>query len=235
MQLATQMPNVRAIFGEVITRLLDGDMKDRRNDHGRTYIEQLARDIFLDPKKAELTARARLPEIKRSLDEATVLNRPKDAIMCQLSRCTTLDATFFTNFPARLRPLGPWRPAGGGLYLPYLPLNRWGHPLGKGPDWRGDLEEYLDSNEAIFEAWHFAPDDGTPREPLYDAPIRSSDRRKEAAFLATYASRLRRVLAEAKPSDGGLVCITIRSPVRALKPVRGALATAASAAADDWD
>jgi hypothetical protein len=51
-----------AIFGETTHRLVDGDFKNLTGSHGRTYIGQLARDIFLDPKAAEkLTATARLP------------------------------------------------------------------------------------------------------------------------------------------------------------------------------
>jgi hypothetical protein len=63
--IATPRLDVRAIFGQVIASLLDGDEKDRTNEAGRTYVEQLAFQIFLDPEAAaKLTTAAQLPEIK---------------------------------------------------------------------------------------------------------------------------------------------------------------------------
>jgi hypothetical protein len=50
--LMNPMPDMRAIYEQVIERLLNGDLKDERNSRGWTYIEQLARDMFLHPKKA---------------------------------------------------------------------------------------------------------------------------------------------------------------------------------------
>src|SRR3954462_2634562 len=90
--IAISRLDVRAIFGEVITRCLDGDMKDTKNTKGRTYIEQFAYDMFLDPDKAtKLTARARLPEImpeiKASIERANAVNMSKRALLDLAARC----------------------------------------------------------------------------------------------------------------------------------------------------
>jgi hypothetical protein len=202
-----------AMLGEAITRLTDGDLKTRTGSHGLNCLEKLARDMFLNPAAAaKLSATARMPQIKIAVERAREINRPKDAIMAQLAKCKTLfaDDAFFRNFPARLHPLFDWQPAREPIHPcegMYLPLNRWGHPLGEGRDWDGDLKEYCDTDDAITNAWHFRWDDDTPDEAIYDIgyshglPLMDHYRDDHApAFLATYASRLRRVLAEVHPT-----------------------------------
>jgi hypothetical protein len=96
------MPTVRAIYEEVIERLLNGDMKDTKNSRGWTYVEELARQMLLDPEKAaELTAKASargcLPGIKASVERAVALNGPKLALLatplrskwCSFATCRT--------------------------------------------------------------------------------------------------------------------------------------------------
>jgi hypothetical protein len=79
--------DVRAIYEQVIERLLNGDMKGRKNSRGWTYVEQLAHDMFLHPKMAaKLTAMARLPAVKASVERALALNAPKQAIMDRAER-----------------------------------------------------------------------------------------------------------------------------------------------------
>jgi hypothetical protein len=208
---------IHAIYGETISRLVDGDFKTKSNSHGRTSTEQLARDIFLNPRAADkLIATARMPQIKTALERARELNRPKDAIMVQLAKCKTLfaDDAFFRNFPARLHPLFDWQPSREPIHPcegMYLPLNRWGHPLGEGPDWDGDLKEYRDTDDAIVNAWHFRSDDDTPDEAIYDIgygrALALMDHYVDdhaPAFLAAYARRLRRLLAEVHPTAGAM-------------------------------
>jgi hypothetical protein len=52
-------PDVRAIYEEVIDRLLNGDMKDKQNDNGWTFVEELARQMLLDPKRPPRQPRRR--------------------------------------------------------------------------------------------------------------------------------------------------------------------------------
>jgi hypothetical protein len=80
--MTAKLTAVRAIYEKVIERLLNGDMKDKKNERGWTYIEQLAKDLFERPEEAaKLTAMARLPAIKASIERANALNAPKQAIM----------------------------------------------------------------------------------------------------------------------------------------------------------
>jgi hypothetical protein len=65
LEVVKPVPAARAIFEEVITRLLDGDFKDGTNEAGRTYLQELARQLFLSPDlAAELRDTARLPAIR---------------------------------------------------------------------------------------------------------------------------------------------------------------------------
>jgi hypothetical protein len=207
----------------VITRLLDGEYKDRTGSHGRTYVEQLAYEMLLDPKAAAKAiaiadARARgLPQLKAAVDRAKALNAPKQALLDRLAGCKTLfaDETFFRHFPARLHPLFPWQPARAPIHPlegVYLPLNRWGAPLGEGRDWDGEFADY------VAQAWHFNlfPEGGEfdhERHALIDEGVYDIGCSHHLghyldghapAFLASYAGRLRRLLAEAKPSVGAL-------------------------------
>jgi hypothetical protein len=194
-------PNVRAIYGEAIARLLDGNMKDEKNPNGWTYIEQLARDMFLNPKMAaELAATARLPAIRASIERANALNAPKQAIIDRAERCKKLGGyyregvkgpVFYLDLPYQLHQLDPdWH----GEHV-YLPTNRNHHPIGEDRDWCGSYDSYAS------RAWHFRRDPheieggwGDGRLYFYtSADVRQSDR----AFLASYRDRLRRVLAEA--------------------------------------
>jgi hypothetical protein len=84
--LATPKPPVRAIYEEAITRLLDGDMKDEKNTNGWTYVEELARQMLLDPKTAtklivKASTRGCLPGVKASVKRAVALNGPKLALL----------------------------------------------------------------------------------------------------------------------------------------------------------
>jgi hypothetical protein len=77
---------MRAIYEQVIERLLNGDMKDRKNCRGWNYVEELARQMILDPKKAaeliaKASARGCLPGIKASVERAVALNAPKLALL----------------------------------------------------------------------------------------------------------------------------------------------------------
>jgi hypothetical protein len=151
--LATTMPNMRAIFGDVIARLLDGDMKDKKNPNGWNYVEELARQMLLDPKKAaELIAKASardcLPGIKASVERAAALNAPKLALLATAERCKTRGSIYESAAALNFRRDLPHR-----LYRlhhstdedprydehVYMPLNRDGAPLGE-------------------EAWHFRRD-----------------------------------------------------------------------------
>jgi hypothetical protein len=144
-----------AAFGVVLDRLLDGDLKNHTGSHGRNYVEKLAYEMLLDPAlAAKLTATARMPQIKTAIERATALNRPKQALLDLAERCKTLfaDETFFRHFPSRLHPLFPWQPARAPIHPlegVYLPLNRWGRPLGEGRDWDGEFADY------VAQAWHF--------------------------------------------------------------------------------
>jgi hypothetical protein len=141
--LAHTMPNMRAIFGDVISRLLDGDMKDTKNSNGRTYIEQLARDMFRDPKKAaELTATARSSAVIASIERPNALNARKQAIVDRAENITHGER-FWTDLPYCLHRLedGSW-----------LPLNRSYKPLG------GDPCGYYDYEACTGQAWRFRAD-----------------------------------------------------------------------------
>jgi hypothetical protein len=188
------MPNMRAIFGDVIGRLLDGDMKDKKNSNGRTYIEQLARDIFRVPKKAaELTATARLPAVRATIERANALNARKQAIV-ERAEHIKHDERFWTDLPYCLHRLedGSW-----------LPLNRSYKPLG------GDPLGYYDYEACTGQAWGFR---GDPHEI---EGVWQPDMSEEWLYIpydlcrlrgehAAYVRRLRRVLAEAMPGVRGL-------------------------------
>jgi hypothetical protein len=195
LELVKPMPPVRAIYGEVITRLLDGDEKDRTNGNGRTFVEELARQMLLNPKKsAELTARASapgcLPAVKSAVERAAALNAPKLALLDHVKRIER----YWTDAPYCMHRLedGSW-----------LPLNRSYKPLG------GDPGAYYDYEACTGQAWSFRADpheiEGVwqpdrSEEWLYIAYDLSRVRGEHAAYLR----RLRRVLAEAVPGVGGL-------------------------------
>jgi hypothetical protein len=110
--------DVRAIYETVIDRLLNGDMKDKRNSEGWTYIEQLAKQLLEDPAAAaELTASARLPAIKASIERAAALNAPKLALLeFARHRKPSKEGLDRTSCPARA--FGWTRPIASG--------DRWG-------------------------------------------------------------------------------------------------------------
>jgi hypothetical protein len=194
LEVVKPTPDGRAIFGEAIERLLNGDMADKANDNGRTYIEQLARDMFRDPKKAaELTATARSPAARGSIERANALNARKQAIVDRAEHIKH-DKRFLSDLPYCLHRLedGSW-----------LPLNRSYKPLG------GDPCGYYDYQACTGQAWRFRADpheiDGVwqpdmGEEWLYIAYDLCRGRGEHAA----YVRRLRRVLAEAVPGVGGL-------------------------------
>jgi hypothetical protein len=210
--------DLRPIFGAALDRLLTGDLAGYRGPDGTgdRFVDKLAHGMLLDPvaaAKATTAADARargLPQLKAAVERATTLNRPKQALLDRLAQCRTLfqDETFFRHFPRRLHPLFPWQPSREPrhpLEGVYLPLNRWGSPLGEGPEWDGDFGDY------VTQAWHFRWDDDTPDEALYTlgcgGGLSLMDHYTDdyaPAFLATYGKRLRRVIAEAKPGLGGL-------------------------------
>jgi hypothetical protein len=210
--LATPIPDARAIFEDAIARLLTGDMKDTKNDNGLTYLQQLAHDMFADPKMAaKLTASARLPGVKASLERAAALNAPKLALLELAGRCKKLGRYtrrdgrpaphFYLDLPYCLRQLDQSH----GEHV-YLPVNRHYKPLGQEQHAHGAYEDHAG------QAWHFRRD---PHE--IEGAWSKTDRsyfyvgedvgryRTERAFLEAYRDdRLRRVLAEAVPGVGGL-------------------------------
>jgi hypothetical protein len=211
----------RIIFGEVIDRLLDGNMKARRNDNGWNYVEELARQMLLNPKKSgELLSKAStpgcLPGIKASVERAAALNAPKQAIMDLAARCKERggfarrdykpgQVAFHFDLPYVLMPFDT--KYGPHTYMPcnrdYALLGELGKMTG-GPFWR-----YEDHPE---RAWHFRRDpreiEGAWLDPpnvlyLYgaaDTVVYKSAR----AFMERCRDRLRRALAEAVPGVGGL-------------------------------
>jgi hypothetical protein len=195
LELVKPMPRVRAIYGEVITRLLDGELKDEKNASGWTYAEQLARDMFLHPKSAaELTAKASakgcLPAVKAAVERAAALNAPKLALLDHVKRIER----FWTDAPYCIHRLegGSW-----------LPLNRSYKPLG------GDPGRYYDYEACAGQAWSFRADPhgiedvwqpDMSEEWLYITYDLSRVRGEHAAYLR----RLRRILADAVPGVGGL-------------------------------
>ncbi len=206
----------RAIFNTVIDRLLNGDMKDKRNAGGWTYVEQLAHDMFADPKMAaKLTATAGLPGVKASLKRAAALNAPKLALLATAEQCKTRGATFRLDLPHRLLRLhhSTDEDPRYGEHV-YLPLNRSGVPLGEEAGWRGCYDR------CDASAWHFRRDPneigvlidddseiegGWPpggRNYLYITDDLHG--MADSVFLSVYRDRLRRVLAEAVPGVGGL-------------------------------
>jgi hypothetical protein len=220
---------MRAMYGEVITRLLDGDMKDKANENGWTFVEELARQMLLDPKAAaELTAKASargcLPAVKAAVERAAALNAPKLALLAIAERCKTWggslrsdkgEPVFFRDLPHRLyRPYwteeNPGNPRRDEHV--YMPLNRHGAPFGEEGGRRGDH----DYNPA--QAWHFRrdpaelgiliKDDRSAAEWPYKRNCLYTTKDlcgvADSAFLPVYRERLRRVLAEAVPGVGGL-------------------------------
>jgi hypothetical protein len=213
------------IYEDAIERLLDGDMKDTKNSHGWTYIEQLAKDLFERPEEAaKLTAMARLPGVKASIERAAALNAPKLAILATAERCKTWggslrpakgEPVFFRDLPHRLyRPYWSEENPGNPRHdeRVFMPLNRDGAPFGEEGGRRGDFGY----NPA--QAWHFRRDPAElgilfkndlcsaewpyKRNSLY--VIKDLKGVADSAFLAVYRKRLRRLLAEAVPGVGGL-------------------------------
>jgi hypothetical protein len=212
--------DVRAIFGDVISRLLDGDLKDKPNDNGWTFVEELARQMLFNPRKAaELIAKARLPGVKASIERASALNAPKLALLATAERCKAWGGSlrpakgkpvFFRDLPHRLyRPYWTEENPGNPRHDEhvYLPLSHEGVPLGG---------ERGDDNPA--RAWHFK------RDPAEIGVLIKDDRCDaewpykrnclyvtkdlygvaDNVFLAVYRKRLRRLIAEAVPGVGGL-------------------------------
>jgi hypothetical protein len=234
--------SVRVIYGAALDRLLDGDLKNHTGSHGRNYVEKLASQMLLDPKRAaELTAgadaRARgLPQLKAAVDRANALNASKQALLDKLARCKDRGSVgpngpadnFFRDMPYRLYSLRSWtkeNPRWAEMEHAYLPLNHSEAPLGE-EDWRGGYEYHLHANRAWFfkcdprEFGMLLDEDpgysglphwncGEPLRCLYtvrDFPDVNSIKR-DREFLAVYAGRLRRLLAEATPGVGGLAVV----------------------------
>jgi hypothetical protein len=210
--LVKPSPDVRAIFGEVIERLLNGDMAGKKNANGWTYIEQLAKDLFERPElAAKLTAMAHLPAVKASIERAAALNAPKLALLATAERCKKLDGfdrgrkspQFYSDLPYTIEHLDERH----GPHV-YLPVHRNYNPLGT--DYDGGPAR---SHDVADLAWHFRRD---PREIegawspkqrdccYFYTSVDYDNCLTENAFLATYRDRLRRVLAEALPGVGGL-------------------------------
>jgi hypothetical protein len=229
LEVVKPMPGVRAIFEQVFERLLNGDMKERKNSRGWNYVEELARQM-LDPKKAaqliaKASARGCLPGIQASVERAVALNAPKLALLATAERCKTWggslrpakgEPVFFRDLPHRLhRPYWTEENPGNPRHDEhvYMPLNRNGAPLGEEAGWCGG-----DYNYNPAHAWHFR------RDPAEIGVLIKDDRcaaewpyRRNClyvtddlygvadnAFLGVYRERLRRVLAEAVPGMGGL-------------------------------
>jgi hypothetical protein len=219
-----------ALLGETLDRLTDGDLKNYTGSHGRTFIEQLARDLLLDPITAEKLLTARHPAVRAAIDRATALNTPKQALLDRLARCKDRgsvyddmpkdEANFFRDMPCRLYSLRSWTkedPSWERMEHAYLPLNQNAAPLGEEVDWHQRRGEY---HRCTDQAWFFRCDprefgmliDKDPDQPgsrhwkqnepprcLYtvrDFPDVNSTKR-DPEFLAAYAGRLRRLLAEA--------------------------------------
>jgi hypothetical protein len=156
MQLVKPTPDARAIYGEVIERLLNGDMKDKKNERGWTYLEELARQMLLHPKSAarlmaKASARGCLQAVKASVERAMALNAPKLALLATAERCKTWwdplrpakgEPVFSRDLPHRLyRPYwteeDPRNPRRDEHV--YMPLNRHGAPFGEEGGRRGDF------------------------------------------------------------------------------------------------
>jgi hypothetical protein len=204
--------DLRPVFGDAIAKLLDGDMKAERNDAGWTFVEQLARDMFLSAEKAAKVtaiadARARgLPQLKAAVDRARELNAPKQALLDFAERTDPFDPQFLIDLPFCFSRLDTT--CGDGTQL-WLPTNRKYKPLGK--PLRGTFYDY---EEFADQAWHFRRN---PRE-IAGAWARQQDfvwieaereysRKARRAFHQLYLDRLRRILAEAIPRCGGLARI----------------------------
>jgi hypothetical protein len=191
LELEKPMPRVRAIYEEAITRLLDGDMKDKANGNGWTYVEELARQMLLDPKSAaDLIARARLPAVRAAIEHANSLNAPKLALLDHVNRIER----FWTDAPYCIHRLedGSW-----------LPLNRSYKPLG------GDPGGYYDYEACSGQVWSFRAN------PHEIEGVWQPDRSDEWLYItydlsrvrgehAAYLRRLRRILAEAVSGVGAL-------------------------------
>jgi hypothetical protein len=207
-------PDVRAIYEQVIERLLNGDMKDRKNSRGWNYVEELARQMLLDPKMAaKLTAMAHLPAVKASVERALALNAPKQAIMDRAERikkrgeydrryCEPGKPAFYLDLPFRFQPLDKRH----GPHV-YLPLHRKYKLLGT--NYNDHVPSYDDHADL---AWHFRRD---PREIegawspkqdyfVYTSSDYGNSLKNEKPFLNEYRRRLRVLLAEAVPGVGGL-------------------------------
>jgi hypothetical protein len=215
--IAAPRLDVRAIFGGVIARLLDGDMKDKTNDAGRTYVEQLAYQMFPDPAAAaKLTASARLPAVKASIERAAALNAPKQAIMDLAAQCKKRgglarrdyksgQVAFHFDLPYVLMPLDKKY----GLHV-YMPCNRDYAPLGQLGKMTGGMFWHYDDYPE--RAWHFRRDPREIEGAWLDPPNKlylygGADKveyKSARAFMARYRERLRCVLAEAVPGVGGL-------------------------------
>jgi hypothetical protein len=221
--LATPRLDTRAMFGTDIARLLDGDMNDKRNDAGWTFVEQLARDMFLSPDKAaEATAiadaRARgLPQLKAAVDRAKALNAPKDAVMARLALCKDRgpyqrdphyrSPHFHLDFPKKLHDLDPER------YVPwcYLPTNY--HHSVLGSDGSCESWSFSDRDDHSWDMWCFRRD---PHEieGAWSSHERhgdylythhdTDDRGWGRKYIDRYSARLRLLLAEAVPGVGAL-------------------------------
>jgi hypothetical protein len=232
--LMNPMPDMRAIYEQVIERLLNGDMKDRKNCRGWNYVEELARQMILDPKKAA-SARGCLPGIKASVERAVALNAPKLALLAtadQIKKRGHYDRRGYYEARgcrergdlyedgARSRYRKPEEPM-FYLDLPFrlqpldkrhgphvfLPLHRKYKLLGTDRD-----DHVRDYDDHADLAWHFRRD---PREIegawspkqdyfVYTMSDYGNSLKNEKPFLNEYRRRLRVLLAEAVAGVGGL-------------------------------
>jgi hypothetical protein len=198
-------------------------MADRKNDNGWNYVEELARQMFLDPKTAaELVAKASapgcLPGIKASVERAAALNAPKLALLATAERCKELGSfqrggrgpLFYLDLPYTIEPLferyGPLAPSSQDGAQVYLPVHRNYKPLGT--DYAGPVRGY----DVADLAWHSGVTPARSRALgrrsndccYFYTSVDYDNYRTEKEFLAAYRDRLRRVLAEAVPGMGGL-------------------------------
>jgi hypothetical protein len=201
---------------KTVNSLLNGSEKDKRNEAGRTFVEELAHGMFLDPNlAAKLTAsanaRARgIPSLKASIERAMALNAPKNALLSTLDRCKGRGPlqreehepppNFYLDFPKKLHQLDPER------YGPwcYLPTN-WHHAL-----IGTDGHSFSSRDDYGWEMWAFRRDpfeiEGawSDQRGYFYTWRDKDDCKTDRAFLARYRDRLRRVLAEAVPGVGAL-------------------------------
>jgi hypothetical protein len=222
----------RAILNGALERLVTGDMKGEIGTGGLTFVQKLAKQMFLDPAAAAKLSAPRNPAVKAAIERASALNAPKQAIMDRLARCKDRgsvyddvpkdEANFFRDMPRRLYSLRSWTkedPSWERMEHAYLPLNENGIPLGEEAGWRGcraslghrawffrcDPREFgmlIDEDPHQPDAHHW--NCGEPLRCIYtvrDVPNVNSTKR-DPEFLAVYAGRLRRLLAEATPGGG---------------------------------